>query len=88
MIGERTFTWKGSKRTADVRRDMTDLDLMTGVRDARVFPPPIVALVGMSPAEADEGRVVIRSAMPGTGCVRPPARHTWCSIHRWPEEAY
>jgi uncharacterized protein (TIGR00369 family) len=60
MIRERTFTWSDPKLTADSGRDMAGLDLMRGLLAGTVPQPPIAALVGLSMAEVDEGRIVMR----------------------------
>jgi uncharacterized protein (TIGR00369 family) len=60
MIRERTFTWSDPKLTADMGRDMAGLDLMRGLLAGTVPEPPIAALVGLSMAEVDEGRIVMR----------------------------
>jgi hypothetical protein len=60
VIRERTITWSDPKLTADASRDMAGLDLMIGLRDGTIPAPPVVALVGLSLAEVEEGRVVMR----------------------------
>jgi uncharacterized protein (TIGR00369 family) len=60
MIRERTFTWSDPKLTADAARGMAGLDLMRALLAGTVPEPPIAALVGLSMAEVDEGRIVMR----------------------------
>jgi uncharacterized protein (TIGR00369 family) len=60
MIRERTFTWADPELTAEASRGMAGLELMRGLRDGTIPAPPIVALVGLSLTEVDEGRVVMR----------------------------
>ncbi len=60
MIRERTVTWSDPKLTAEAAREMAGLDLMRGLLDGSVSPPPAIALVGLSLAEVEEGRIVMR----------------------------
>ena len=60
MIRERTISWSDPKLTAAIGRDMAGLDLLRGMRDGTVPAPPFAALVGVSVAEVEEGRVVMR----------------------------
>jgi uncharacterized protein (TIGR00369 family) len=60
MIRARSFTWSDPALTADAAKAMAGLDLMRGLRDGTVPAAPIAALVGLSIAEVDEGRVVMR----------------------------
>jgi uncharacterized protein (TIGR00369 family) len=60
VIRERTFAWSDPKITADAGRTMTGLAFMRGLRDGSVPAAPIAALVGLSIAEVEDGRVVMR----------------------------
>jgi uncharacterized protein (TIGR00369 family) len=60
MIRARSFTWSDPKLTADAAKAMAGLDLLQAMRDGTVPAAPIAALVGLSIAEVDEGRVVMR----------------------------
>jgi uncharacterized protein (TIGR00369 family) len=60
MIRERTITWSDPKLAADAGRGMTGLDLMRGLRDGTFPAPPFAELVGVSVAEVEEGRIVLR----------------------------
>ena len=60
MIRERTFTWTDPKLTAEVSLGISGLDFMHGLRDGTIPPAPIAALVGLSIAEVEESRVVMR----------------------------
>jgi uncharacterized protein (TIGR00369 family) len=67
MIRERTFAWTDPKLTADASRGMAGLDLMSGLQDGSIPGAPIAALVGMSIAEVEVGRVVM--------CLTPAEYH-------------
>jgi uncharacterized protein (TIGR00369 family) len=60
VIRERTITWSDPRLTADAGRAMAGLDLMRGLRDGTVPAPPFAELVGVSVAEVEEGRIVMR----------------------------
>ncbi len=60
MIRERTIAWSDPKLTAEAARGMAGLELMRGLLDGSVPPPPAIALVGLSLAEVEEGRIVMR----------------------------
>jgi uncharacterized protein (TIGR00369 family) len=60
VIRERTITWSDPRLTADAGRGMAGLDLMRGLRDGTVPAPPFAELVGVSVAEVEEGRIVMR----------------------------
>jgi uncharacterized protein (TIGR00369 family) len=60
MIRERTITWSDPKHTADAASMMPGLAFLRGMRDGSIPPAPIGALVGLSIAEVDDGRVVMR----------------------------
>jgi uncharacterized protein (TIGR00369 family) len=60
VIRERTFTWSDPKTTADAGRGMTGLAFMLALRDGSVPAAPIAALVGLTIAEVEDGRVVMR----------------------------
>ncbi|MDR3529546.1 MAG: PaaI family thioesterase [Rhodopila sp.] len=60
MIRERTISWSDPRLTAEAGRDMAGLDLMRGLQDGSVPGAPIAALIGMSIAEVDHGRIVMR----------------------------
>jgi uncharacterized protein (TIGR00369 family) len=60
MIRERSFTWTDPKLTAEAGRSMAGLDLMRGLRDGTIPPPPSAALIGFSVTEVEAGRVVMR----------------------------
>jgi uncharacterized protein (TIGR00369 family) len=56
---ERSFTWSDPKLTSDAAQAMSGLDLLRGLRDGSVPAAPIAALVGLSFAEVETGRVVM-----------------------------
>jgi uncharacterized protein (TIGR00369 family) len=60
VIRERTFAWSDPQITADAGRGMPGLAFMLGLRDGSVPAAPIAALVGLSIAEVEDGRVVMR----------------------------
>jgi uncharacterized protein (TIGR00369 family) len=60
VIRERIFAWSDPKITADAGRSMAGLAFMLGLRDGSVPAAPIAALVGLSIAEVEDGRVVMR----------------------------
>jgi uncharacterized protein (TIGR00369 family) len=60
VIRERTIAWSDPRVTAEAGRGMAGLDLMRGWLDGSVPAPPISALVGLSVAEVEAGRIVIR----------------------------
>jgi uncharacterized protein (TIGR00369 family) len=60
MTRERTFTWTDPKLTAEAGRGMAGLELMRGLRDGNVPPPPSAGLIGFSVTEVEKGRVVMR----------------------------
>jgi uncharacterized protein (TIGR00369 family) len=60
VIRERTITWSDPRLTADAGRGMAGLDLMLGLRDGTVPAPPFAELVGVSVAEVEHGRIVMR----------------------------
>ena len=60
MIRERSFTWSDPELTAGASTRMAGLDLIRGMRDGTVPAAPIASLVGLSIAEVEEGRIVMR----------------------------
>jgi uncharacterized protein (TIGR00369 family) len=60
VIRERIFAWSDPKLTADAASGMAGLDFLRAMRDGVVPAAPIAALVGLSIAEVDPGRVVMR----------------------------
>jgi uncharacterized protein (TIGR00369 family) len=60
VIRERTYTWTDPHLTADASRTMSGLEFIRGLRDGTVSPAPIAALVGLSIADVEAGRVVMR----------------------------
>ncbi len=60
MIRERTVAWSDPRLVAEIGRGMAGLDLLRGLLDGTVPPPPFAELVGVSIAEVEEGRVVMR----------------------------
>jgi len=67
VIRERTFAWTDPKLTADASRGMAGLDLLAGMRDGTIPGAPIAALVGLSIAEVEAGRIVM--------CLTPAEYH-------------
>ena len=62
MTRERSFTWSDPKLTAGAATRMAGLDLIRGVRDGTIPARPIASLVGLSVAEEEAGRTVMRLA--------------------------
>jgi len=60
VIRERSFTWSDPELTAGASTRMAGLDLIRGMRDGTVPAAPIASLVGLSIAEVEEGRIVMR----------------------------
>ncbi len=60
MIRQRTLTWADPKLTADASLGMAGLDFLRAMQDGTVPAAPIASLVGLSIAEVDDGRVVMR----------------------------
>jgi uncharacterized protein (TIGR00369 family) len=60
VIRERTFAWSDPRVTAEAGRRMAGLDLMLAWLNGSVPAPPISALVGLSVAEVEAGRIVMR----------------------------
>jgi hypothetical protein len=60
VIRERIFAWSDPKLTADAASGMAGLDFLRAMRDGVVPAAPIAALVGLSIAEVDPGRVMMR----------------------------
>ncbi|HEY0185672.1 MAG TPA: PaaI family thioesterase [Rhodopila sp.] len=60
MIRERTVSWSDPAEVARAGREMAGLDLLHALRDGTVPAPPAIELVGISLAEVDAGRVVMR----------------------------
>jgi uncharacterized protein (TIGR00369 family) len=60
VIRERTFTWSDPRLTANAGREMAGVDFLRGMRDGNIPSAPIAALVGLSIAEVQDGRVVMR----------------------------
>ncbi len=54
----RTITWEDPLLTAEKIRAMSGLQALRAIQSGELPPPPIAALVGMSLAEVEEGRVV------------------------------
>lgn len=71
MSRERTFSWTDPKLTADAGRGMAGLDLIQGLLDGNIPPPPSAILIGFSVTEVEEGPVVMRLT---------PAEHHYNSI--------
>lgn len=60
MNRTRTITWSDPRLTAEAGREVAGLDLLRAIRDGAVPPPPFAELVGVSMAEVEPGRVVMR----------------------------
>lgn len=54
----RTFTWEDPQPVLERAREMSGLEYLRAIRDGRIPPPPITALVDMRLAEVAEGRAV------------------------------
>jgi uncharacterized protein (TIGR00369 family) len=58
MTRSRTITWEDPVEAFGAAADMTGLEYLEAIRDGRVPPPPIAALMGFEPVDAGEGRAV------------------------------
>jgi len=54
----RTITWEDPVAAAERRLDLSGLDHLNAIREGRVPPPPIAALMGFDLVEAGDGRAV------------------------------
>lgn len=54
----RTFSWQDPLVTAVAGRERSGMELLRAVIDGELPPPPIAELLGMTLAEAQEGRAV------------------------------
>jgi uncharacterized protein (TIGR00369 family) len=54
----RTITWEDPVAAGALRADLSGIDHLRAIRDGRVPPPPIAALLGFDLAEVEEGRAV------------------------------
>ena len=54
----RTITWEDPVAAAEQRLDLSGLDHLNAIREGRVPPPPMAALMGFDLVEAGEGRAV------------------------------
>jgi len=54
----RTITWEDPIAAAEQRLDLSGLDHLHAIREGRVPPPPIAALMGLDLVDAGEGRAV------------------------------
>lgn len=57
-VRSRTITWQDPVATAKAGARMAGLDYLNAVKRGELPPPPIMALMGISAGEAEEGRVV------------------------------
>jgi uncharacterized protein (TIGR00369 family) len=53
-----TFTWHDPMISAAAARGMSGREYLEALRDGKLDPPPMVALMGMSLVEVGDGRVV------------------------------
>jgi uncharacterized protein (TIGR00369 family) len=54
----RTISWEDPVRAAADAAGMSGLEALEAIRDGRLPPPPIAALMGFEPVEAEERRAV------------------------------
>ena len=54
----RTINWEDPIAAAEQRLDLSGLDHLRAIREGRVPPPPIAALMGLDLVDAGEGRAV------------------------------
>lgn len=54
----RTFAWEDPQPALERARELNGLDYLQAIRDGRLPPPPIAALMDMRLAEVAEGRAV------------------------------
>ena len=57
-VRARTITWEDPVAAFERGRELSGIDYLRAIRDGRLPPPPIAALMGFSPVEVEEGRVV------------------------------
>jgi len=66
----RVVTWSDPKPLAEAAQAMAGLDFLRLMLAGVLPPPPVITLLGIVPAEIDEGRVVMRLA-PGEHLYNP-----------------
>lgn len=64
----RVVTWSDPKRLAEAGQGMAGIDFLRALRTGELPPPPIIALLGITLAEVEAGRVVMRL---------PPGEHLY-----------
>ena len=57
-VRSRTITWEDPVAAAEQRLELSGLDHLNAIREGRVPPPPMAALMGFDLVEAGEGRAV------------------------------
>jgi uncharacterized protein (TIGR00369 family) len=58
MPRSRTITWEDPVEAASSAAGLSGLEHLRAIRDGKLPPPPIAALMGFEPVEAEEGRAV------------------------------
>jgi uncharacterized protein (TIGR00369 family) len=60
LARSRTFSWEDPVSLASAARAMPGLELLRGIRDGSVPPPPVMHLLDYALDEVEEGRVTCR----------------------------
>jgi uncharacterized protein (TIGR00369 family) len=58
MTRTRTITWEDPVATFSAAAGLSGMEYLEALRDGRLPPPPIAALLGFEPVEFEEGRAV------------------------------
>jgi uncharacterized protein (TIGR00369 family) len=58
MPRSRTITWEDPVEAASRAAGLSGLEHLRAIRDGKLPPPPIAALMGFEPVEVEEGRAV------------------------------
>jgi uncharacterized protein (TIGR00369 family) len=59
---QRLVSWSDPRALADAGRNMTGIQYLSAIRDAKLPHPPIAQLIGFTFDEVEEGRVVLSMA--------------------------
>ncbi|MEX2194108.1 MAG: PaaI family thioesterase [Thermoleophilaceae bacterium] len=57
-VRTRTIAWEDPVAAFERGRELSGIDYLRAIMDGELPPPPIAALMGFAPVEAEEGRVV------------------------------